>query len=228
MTHATHSENTFDQRTPTSDDTHFEDVFSLDTDAPSQESYSSLNSKSTLVELESDSHFIAASSQSPQISEANDPDVSTSVNETARPIPLDRSDSTAEVKVLTGDDPIERPLSSVPLVSRTPSWNGTKVLPALGRIRRGSFCDVKTFTSSKVLDLLSSCELPIQEQEEKKSDKQFLDVENDNLKYCRYLRSVTPEAAAGKDVGEPLVIPQKYRPSKNIIIGHTKINLHHS
>ena len=110
-----------------------------------------------------------------------------------------------------------------PLVSRsTPSWNGTEVLPALGLIRRGSICDVKTFTSGKVLDLLSSYEPP---SPEKKGYGQFLEVDNENLKYCRYLRSVTPEEAAGTDAGGTSHIPHKYLPSKNIIIGHTKINL---
>lgn len=103
------------------------------------------------------------------------------------------------------------------LVSRTPSWHVTEALPALGRIRRGSFCDVKTFTSGKVLDLLSTCEIP---NAERKSSKSLLEVESENLKYCRYLRSVTPEEAAG----DSLDIPLKYRPSKNIIIGHTKVS----
>ena len=111
-----------------------------------------------------------------------------------------------------------------PLVSRTPSWNGTEALPALGRIRRGSFCDVKTFTSGKVLDLLSSCAVPSPELPEKKGYGQFLEVDSENLKYCRYLRSVTPEAAS-TGPGEESQIPQKYRPSKNIIIGHTKFSL---
>ena len=114
------------------------------------------------------------------------------------------------------EDQTERASANVPvLVSRTPSWNGTEDLPALGRIRRGSFCDVKTFTSGKVLDLLSSCEVPIPGE---KNDKQFLKVENEDLKYCRYLRSLTPEHASGESD-----IPLKYRPSKNIIIGHTKM-----
>lgn len=111
----------------------------------------------------------------------------------------------------------ERPNTVTPnLATRRPSWIASETLPALATMRRGSLCDVKTFTSGKVLDLLSSCKLPDQG---KKENKQLLDVEN--LKYCRYLRSVTPEDAPA---GGNLDIPLKYRPSKHIIIGHTKIN----
>ena len=149
-------------------------------------------------ELKSKNSFVVSSLKSSQ--EANDPDVSISFQESDnRRIPINAVEQT------------ERTSANAPaLVSRTPSWTGTEALPALGRIRRGSFCDVKTFTSGKVLDLLSSCEAPAPE---KKNSKRFLEVENEDLKYCRYLRSVTPEH------GE---IPLKYRPSSNIIIGHTK------
>ena len=161
-------------------------------------------------ELRSENSFIVSSSVHSQ--ETFDPNVTFQESGNNPNVPMNlKFDFSQQI-----EDQTERGSANVPvLVSRTPSWNGTEDLPALGRIRRGSFCDVKTFTSGKVLDLLSSCEVPIPEEE---NDKQFLKVENEDLKYCRYLRSVTPEHASGEGG-----IPLKYRPSKNIIIGHTKM-----
>jgi hypothetical protein len=168
-------------------------------------------------ELTSESQFITSSLEHSRTRENDGPNVSTSFRKPSDPL-ISISFNSPQVEFTT-----ERPTSSVPaLVSRTPSWIGSKALPALGRIRRGSFCDVKTFTSGKVLDLLSSCEIP---EVETKNRKQFLEVDNENLKYCRYLRSATPEEASLGAGGEALEIPLKYRPSKNIIIGHTKVNL---
>ncbi|CAB4023533.1 Hypothetical predicted protein [Paramuricea clavata] len=157
-------------------------------------------------ELTSESQFITSPLEHSRTQENDGPNVSTSSRKPNEPL-ISISFNSPQVPAL---------------VSRTPSWIGSKALPALGRIRRGSFCDVKTFTSGKVLDLLSSCEIP---EVETKNSKQFLEVDNENLKYCRYLRSVTPEEASLGAGGEALEIPLKYRPSKNIIIGHTKVNL---
>ena len=121
------------------------------------------------------------------------------------------------------DPPSDHAIPNAPsLISRRPSWIGTDDMPALGHISRGSFCDVKTFTSGKVLHLLSSCRLPSME---KKSFKQFLNVEDENLKYCRYLRSASPKGEVDEDKNEDLSlsVPLKYRPSRKIIVGHTKV-----
>lgn len=90
-------------------------------------------------------------------------------------------------------------------------------LPTLGIIRRGSMCDVKTFKSSRVLDFLSkykTCEM---------KNRHNLEVELEELKYCRYLRLPSPsdqENTSEHSEG----IPTKYQPSKNIVIGHTKVS----
>jgi hypothetical protein len=150
-------------------------------------------------ELTSESQFITSSLEHSRTRENDGPNVSTSFRKPSDPL-ISISFNSPQVEFTT-----ERPTSSVPaLVSRTPSWIGSKALPALGRIRRGSFCDVKTFTSGKVLDLLSSCEIP---EVETKNRKQFLEVDNENLKYCRYLRSATPEEASLGAGGEALEIP---------------------
>ena len=185
-------------------------------------------------ELTSESQFITSSLEHSQTQDNDGPNVSTSFRKPSDPL-ISISFNQGAYKnsykrpgfnspqVEFTEETTERPTSSAPaLVSRTPSWIGSKALPALGRIRRGSFCDVKTFTSGKVLDLLSSCEIP---EVETKNRKKFLEVDNENLKYCRYLRSATPEEASLGAGGEALEIPLKYRPSKNIIIGHTKVNL---
>ena len=88
-------------------------------------------------------------------------------------------------------------------------------LPALERLRRGSYCDVKTFTSGRVLDFLSK------DDPSETKRKQFLDVDTDLLKYCRYLR--TPANWDGQEDSTLDDIPENLKPSKNIIIGHTKI-----
>ena len=171
-------------------------------------------------EVKSESRLIASSLEHSQTQEMDGPNVSMTLRENDKPSVYIRFNSDSQ-QIEHAEEQTERSSSSIPaLVSRTPSWTGTKALPALGRIRRGSFCDVKTFTSGKVLDLLSSCNVPTPERE-KKYTKQFLEVENENLKYCRYLRSPETTIVEGD---ESLKIPLKYRPSKNIIIGHTKVH----
>ena len=103
-----------------------------------------------------------------------------------------------------------------PMIPKKTSTQQRQHAPSLGNLRSGSFCDVKTFTSGRVLDILSSSSA---DQPTKKEYGNYLDVNNEELKYCRYLRSPSSK----ENVETEQDIPMKFRPSKKIIIGHTKV-----
>ena len=99
-----------------------------------------------------------------------------------------------------------------------------QVPPSLDKLRSGSFCDVKTFTSGRILDLLSSVDEPkANTTTTTTSYGNHLEVNNyEKLKYCRYLRSPSMKSINELHDSDE-VVPDKFKPSKNIIIGHTKI-----